>query len=346
MDCSCTFSVVLQLFSVIFHASLFMAHYLITGGCGFIGSHLAGLLLERGERVTLLDDLSTGALANIADIKEDPRLTVVIESIFNKEVLNTLIDRADIIIHLAAAVGVRLIIENPVHTIETNVKGTEMVLEGANRDKKRVILASTSEVYGKSTKLPFKEEDELVIGATNLARWGYACSKALDEFMGFAYYHEKHLPVNICRFFNTVGPRQTGQYGMVLPRFVKNALLGKPLEVHGDGTQSRCFSHVSDIVKGISSLAGRDNITGEIFNLGSREEISILELAEKVIEQTKSTSEIKMIPYEEAYTKGFEDMQRRLPDISKAEKMLGFKSEHSLTSIIDDVIAYLESSET
>ncbi len=323
-----------------------MSHYLITGGCGFIGSHLATLLLEQGHSVSLLDDLSTGSLANIAAIQENKNLEVVIESIFKKETLDTLVNKADIIIHLAAAVGVRLIVENPVHTLETNVKGTDLVLESANREKKRVILASTSEVYGKSSKLPFREDDELVIGATKLTRWGYACSKALDEFMAFAYFHEKHLPINICRFFNTVGPRQTGQYGMVLPRFVKNALLGKSLEVYGDGTQSRCFSHVSDVIKGLASLAEKREITGEVFNLGSSEEVSILELAKKVIELTKSSSDIKIIPYEEAYSKGFEDMQRRLPDVSKAEKMLGFKSEHSLTSIIVDVIDYLESSET
>ena len=282
--------------------------YLITGGAGFIGCHLAEKLLSAGHSVTVIDDLCTGSNQNIDRLKAMRGFNYVFESIFNRHLLAELIDDADAVFHLAASVGVRLIVESPVRTIENNVKGTEAVLEFANKKQKKVLITSTSEVYGKSTKIPFTEEDDLVMGGTQKGRWSYACSKAIDEFLALAYWKEKGLPVVIARLFNTVGPRQTGRYGMVLPSFVRAALAGKPLTVFGDGTQSRCFCHVKDTVGALAKLIEHPDAVGEIFNVGSEEEISIGELAELVKAMTRSASPIQYIPYDQAYEAGFEDM--------------------------------------
>ena len=309
--------------------------YLITGGAGFIGSHLAEALLARGDRVVVIDDLSTGRIQNIEHLKGNASFDYVIDSIMNRPLTAELVDRADFVFHLAAAVGVKLIIQSPVHTIETNVRGTEIILELANKKKKPVFIASTSEVYGKSAKVPFAEDDDLVLGATSRGRWSYACSKALDEFLAIAYFHEKGLPVVIARLFNTVGPRQTGRYGMVLPRFVSQALASKPITVFGDGTQSRCFGFVGDVVGAIAELIKRKEAYGEVFNIGSQEEISILGLAHLVKERLQSRSEIVLIPYDQAYEAGFEDMPRRVPDIGKIRSLVGFEPRTRLPEIID-----------
>lgn len=313
---------------------------LITGGAGFIGSHLAEKLLSFGHHVICIDDLSTGSLDNLAAIREHPNLFFYAETIFNRRLTSDLIDNADIVFHLAAAVGVKRIVDFPVRTIETNVEGTEIVLEAAAKNHKRVFIASTSEVYGKSTKIPFSETDDLVLGSTYNSRWAYACSKAIDEFLAFAYFRECHLPVSIVRLFNTVGPRQTGRYGMVLPTFVRQALLNEPLTVYGTGAQTRCFSHVADIVDGLLLLLDCDQGPGEIFNLGNIEEVSINDLARKVIAACDSTSEIVHIPYCEAYGIGFEDMLRRVPDITKAREWFGYNPRHNLDAIIDSVVQY------
>jgi UDP-glucose 4-epimerase len=313
---------------------------LITGGAGFIGSHLSDNLLGLGHDVTVIDDLSTGSVDNIREAKENPRFQYFIDTIFNKPLLAELIDDADVVFHLAAAVGVLNIVESPVRTIETNVGGSELVLELAAKKKKRVLIASTSEVYGKSTKFPFSEEDDLVLGPTTKGRWSYACSKAIDEFLALAYHRERKLPVTIVRLFNTVGPRQTGRYGMVLPTFVKQALCGEPLTVFGNGEQSRCFTHVGDIVQGLVQCVSCNATVGQVFNLGNTEEVTMNALAEKVIKATESASTIKYLSYDEAYGAGFEDMQRRVPDISKARQWFGYAPTQSLADIIESVVAY------
>jgi len=317
---------------------------LITGGAGFIGSHLADYLLGQGHRVTVIDDLSTGSMENIREAKENDRFQYCIDTIFDKPLLAELIDDAEIVFHLAAAVGVLNIVESPVRTIETNVGGSELVLEIAAKKKKRVLIASTSEVYGKSTKFPFSEEDDLVLGPTTKGRWSYACSKAIDEFLALAYHRERRLPVTIVRLFNTVGPRQTGRYGMVLPTFVKQALGGEPLTVFGDGQQSRCFTHVGDIVKGLVQCIACDATVGQVFNLGNTEEVTMNALAERVIEAAESSSAIRYLSYDEAYGEGFEDMQRRVPDIAKARTWFGYAPTQSLDDIIKSVITYCRSS--
>jgi UDP-glucose 4-epimerase len=312
--------------------------YLITGGAGFIGSHLAERLVREGHTVTAIDDLCTGAIQNIEHLKNKRGFNYVIDSIFNRPLLAELIDDSDAVFHLAASVGVRLIVESPVRTIETNVKGTEVVLEFANKKKKTVLIASTSEVYGKSSKVPFSEDDDLVMGPTFKGRWSYACSKAIDEFLALAYWKEKKLPVVIVRLFNTVGPRQTGRYGMVLPNFVRAALAGEPLTVFGDGTQSRCFCHVKDTVGALARLIEHPQAVGQIFNVGSEEEISIGDLAGLVKTMTGSASPIQYIPYDEAYEQGFEDMHRRVPDISRIRKLLSFEPTYDIRQIVKSVI--------
>jgi UDP-glucose 4-epimerase len=314
--------------------------FLITGGAGFIGSHLSDYLLTEGHDVTVIDDLSTGSVDNIRDARKSTRFQYYISSIFEKSLLAELIDEADVVFHLAAAVGVFNIVESPIRTIETNVRGTELVLESAAKKRKRLLIASTSEVYGKSTKFPFSEDDDLVLGATTKGRWSYACSKAIDEYLAIAYYKEKRLPVSIVRLFNTVGPRQTGRYGMVLPSLVKQALSNEPLLVFGTGTQSRCFGHVSDVVRGLVGCVTCSTAVGEVFNLGNTEEVTINELAERVIAASGSSSSIQHVSYDEAYGAGFEDMQRRLPSIAKAKKFFDYAPTMSLDYIIQSVVDY------
>jgi nucleoside-diphosphate-sugar epimerase len=317
---------------------------LITGGAGFVGSHLAEALLARGDTVYALDNLSTGSIDNIEHLKADRRFHYVIDSMMNEPVTAELIDRADVVFHLAAAVGVRLIVESPVNTIETNVHGTEMVLKLANKKKKKVLVASTSEVYGKSDNVPFREDADLVLGPTSKGRWSYACSKAIDEFLALAYWKEKQLPVVVFRLFNTVGPRQTGRYGMVVPNFVKQALLGHPLTVFGDGTQSRCFTYISDVVEALIQLADHPQAVGEVFNIGNgTEEVTILDLARRVKARTGSRSEITLVPYDKAYEEGFEDMPRRLPDTGKLCRLIGYQPKVHLDEILDHVIEYFRS---
>ncbi|MDP9192370.1 MAG: GDP-mannose 4,6-dehydratase [Acidobacteriota bacterium] len=319
---------------------------LITGGAGFIGSHLAEAYLERGDEVSIIDDLSTGSIENIQHLKKHPRFDYTIESVRNAPVLAELVDRADIVIHLAAAVGVQLIVESPVRTIETNVRGTEIVLEVANKKKKTVLIASTSEVYGLSDKVPFREDGNLVLGSTSKGRWSYACSKAIDEFLALAYWREKRLPTIIVRLFNTVGPRQTGQYGMVVPRFVKQAIAGRPLTVFGDGSQTRCFCHVQDVIGALMKLVDTPASIGEVFNIGSTEEVSILQLAETVKRLAASSSDIVFVPYDEAYEEGFEDMPRRVPDTTKVDALVGFQPTYTLDGIIRSVIEYQRATQT
>jgi len=316
--------------------------YLITGGAGFVGSHLADRLLDEGHHVMIIDDLCTGSMHNIEHLKHKRRFEYIIDTMFNRSLLAELIDECDSIVHLAAAVGVRLIVESPVRTIETNVKGTEVVLEFANKKKKKVLIASTSEVYGKSTKIPFCEDDDLVMGGTQKGRWSYACSKAIDEFLALAYWKEKKLPVTIARLFNTVGPRQTGRYGMVLPTFVRQALNGLPITVHGDGYQSRCFGHVSDVVQVLARLSNHPKAIGEIYNVGGEQEITIGDLAVLVKSMTGSASPIRYIPYGEAYGEGFEDMPRRVPDISKIKGLLNFWPTRNIEEIVSSVIDYYQ----
>jgi UDP-glucose 4-epimerase len=313
---------------------------LITGGAGFIGSHLSDAYLERGDEVFVLDDLSTGSIDNIRHLRGNPRFHYTIESVHQAPIVAELVDQCDVVFHLAAAVGVRLIVESPVRTIETNVHGTEVVLAQANKKKKKVLIASTSEVYGLSNQIPFREDGNLVLGPTSKGRWSYACSKAIDEFLALAYWRERKLPTVIVRLFNTVGPRQTGQYGMVVPTFIKQALTGRPITIYGDGSQSRCFGDVSDIVRALMGLMDHSGAVGEVFNIGSSEEVTIRALAERVKSLTGSSSEILSIPYTQAYGEGFEDMPRRVPDISKIGALIGYRPSKSLDQILEGVIAY------
>ena len=313
---------------------------LITGGAGFIGSHLAEAMLAVGDSVFVLNNLSTGSMENIVHLKGRAGFEYFIDSVENEGLLAELVDRADVIFHFAAAVGVKLIVEQPVRTIETNVHGTEIVLKHANKKKKLVVIASTSEVYGKSEDVPFREDSDLVLGPTPKHRWAYACSKAIDEFLALAYWKERQLPVIVVRFFNTVGPRQTGQYGMVIPNFVRQALAGEPLTVFGDGTQSRSFTHVADVVQALLKLVREPRAIGQVINVGTTGEISILKLAERVRELSGSKSAIKLVPYDEAYESGFEDMPRRVPDLSKITALIGYKPRFTLDDILSQVIEY------
>ena len=311
---------------------------LLTGGAGFVGSHLADALLAKGHHVTVVDDLSTGSMDNLAHLKGRPGFDYVIDTIMNEPLTAELVDRADVVFHLAAAVGVKLIVEAPVRTIETNVHGTEIVLKHGAKKGKLTMIFSTSEVYGKSVAVPFSESADLVMGPTSKHRWAYACSKAIDEFLALAYYKEKGLPVVVARLFNTVGPRQTGRYGMVIPNFVRQALVGEPITVHGDGTQTRSFTYVGDVVAGLIALSQEPKAIGHVFNIGNPEEISILDLAKRVKELTGSKSEIALIPYDKAYEAGFEDMPRRVPDISRISGLVGYKPTLGLNDILARVI--------
>jgi UDP-glucose 4-epimerase len=313
---------------------------LITGGAGFIGSHLAEQLLDRGQEVTIIDNLSTGQFENIAHLEKRIGFHFAIEDIRNTTVMDRLVSECDVIYHLAAAVGVFSIVSSPIDTIEINVGGTEVVLRTARRYRKKVLIASTSEVYGKNEKVPFNEDDDRTLGATTKSRWSYAASKELDEFLALAYHKAADLPVVIFRLFNTVGARQRGHYGMVLPRFVQWALKGEPIQVYGDGTQQRCFGNVHDVVQAIIGLAESPQAVGEVFNIGSNQEITIYELAERVRAQTGSSSEIVMVPYDQAYQPGFEDMRRRVPDIAKIKRIIGWEPVTPLDETIDQIIAY------
>jgi len=313
---------------------------LITGGAGFIGSHLADAYIARGDEVFALDDLSTGSIDNIRHLRAHPRFHYTIESVHHGPTVAELVDQCDVVFHLAAAVGVRLIVESPVRTIETNVHGTEVVLAKANKKKKKVLIASTSEVYGLSDQVPFREDGNLVLGPTSRGRWSYACSKAIDEFLALAYWRERKLPTVIVRLFNTVGPRQTGQYGMVVPTFIKQALTGRPITIHGSGDQSRCFAEVGDVVSALVALMDHPAAVGEVFNIGSSEEVTVRALAERVKSMTGSASEIVSIPYEQAYGEGFEDMPRRVPDIGKVNRLIGYSPTKSLDQILQSVIDF------
>jgi UDP-glucose 4-epimerase len=313
---------------------------LITGGAGFIGSHLADAYIARGDEVFVLDDLSTGSIDNIRHLRGHPRFQYTIESVHHGPTVAELVDQCDVVFHLAAAVGVRLIVESPVRTIETNVHGTEVVLAKANKKKKKVLIASTSEVYGLSDQVPFREDGNLVLGPTSRGRWSYACSKAIDEFLALAYWRERKLPTVIVRLFNTVGPRQTGQYGMVVPTFIKQALTSRPITIHGSGEQSRCFAEVGDVVSALVALMEHPAAIGEVFNVGSSEEVTIRTLAQRVKSLVGSSSEIVSIPYEQAYGEGFEDMPRRVPDIGKVNRLIGYRPTKSLDQILQSVIDY------
>ena len=313
---------------------------LITGGAGFIGSFLAERHLDQGDQVYIVDDLSTGSMENIEHIKSLPGFHYYLESVTNQRLIAELVDLCDVIYHLAAAVGVRLIVESPVRTIETNIRGTEVVLNYAAKKRKRVLVTSTSEVYGKRDRVPFREDDDLVMGSTDKGRWSYACSKAIDEFLAIAYWKEKKVPTVIARLFNTVGPRQTGQYGMVIPNLVKQAIKGEDITVYGDGMQSRCFTHVSDVVGALMKLIEHPQAVGEVYNIGSDHEVTILQLAEKIKDLTGSDSRIIFVPYDQAYEEGFEDMSRRVPDISKIRSLIGYQPEISLDEILMSVIDY------
>jgi UDP-glucose 4-epimerase len=313
---------------------------LVTGGAGFIGSHLSDALLAQGDEVLILDNLSTGSIDNISHLKGRPGFEYFVDTVNNEPLLAELIDRSDVVFHLAAAVGVKLIVEQPVHTIETNVHGTEVVLKHANKKKKLVVIASTSEVYGKSDDVPFREDSDLVLGPTPKHRWAYACSKAIDEFLALAYWKERKLPVIIVRFFNTVGPRQTGQYGMVIPNFVRQSLAGEPITVFGDGKQTRSFTHVADVVGALLKLVREPKAIGQVINIGNTQEVSILQLAERVRELSGSDSTIKFIPYDEAYESGFEDMPRRVPDLKRVQGLIGYETKNTLDDILVQVIDY------
>jgi UDP-glucose 4-epimerase len=309
--------------------------YLVTGGAGFIGSHLVEALVARGDQVTVLDNLSTGDASNLAAV--EGRYRMVHGSVLDALLVDDLVAEADVVIHLAAAVGVRLIVEKPLHSLITNIRGSETVMEAAHRYRRKVMIASTSEIYGKNENAPFKEDDDRVLGSTKVNRWGYSTSKAVDEILAFAYYRERNLPTIVVRLFNTVGPRQSPAYGMVIPRFVDQALKGEPLTVYGDGGQSRCFCHVSDVVRALSSLLDDPRAIGDVFNVGSTEEVTIAELARRVIEVTGSSSDVRFIPYDEAWEEGFEDMRRRVPDIGKVNELLGWTPRLTLDQIIESV---------
>jgi UDP-glucose 4-epimerase len=311
---------------------------LITGGAGFIGSHLSDALLAQGHDVLILDNLSTGSIDNIAHLKGRPGFEYFIDTVNNEGLLAELIDRSDVVFHFAAAVGVKLIVEQPVYTIETNVHGTEVVLKHANKKKKLVVIASTSEVYGKSDDVPFREDSDLVLGPTPKHRWAYACSKAIDEFLALAYWKERKLPVIIVRFFNTVGPRQTGRYGMVIPNFVRQALAGEPITVFGDGSQQRAFTHVTDVVAALLKLVAEPKAIGQVINIGNMQEVTMTRLAERVRDLTASKSIIRYIPYDEAYESGFEDMPRRVPDLTRIKGLIGYEPKHDLDDILVQVI--------
>ena len=317
-----------------------MQKVLITGGGGFIGSHLAEALLEQNHEVQIIDDLSTGSIENIEHLKPHPHFSYVIDTVMNRPLMAELVDRADVVFHLAAAVGVRLIVEQPVQTIETNIEASKIVLEMAAKKKKKVLISSTSEVYGKLDKERFSEEDNLVLGPTSKARWCYAASKIIDEFLAKAYFTERGLPVVVVRVFNTIGPRQTGQYGMVVPRFVRQALLGEPITVYGDGAQRRSFTWVGDVVNALIALSGHPEAVGEVFNIGHTKDISIHELALMVKELTESSSEIVFVPYEEAYGEGFEDMPRRLPNFPKIKRLIDYRPTLDLSEMLERIIAY------
>jgi UDP-glucose 4-epimerase len=317
-----------------------MAHALITGGAGFIGSHLAEKLLAQGDQVTIIDNLSTGRFENIAHLADQPHFRYAIEDIRHAAVMDRLVSECDAIYHLAAAVGVFAIVHSPIDTLEINVGGTEIVLQTARRYRKKVLIASTSEVYGKGIKVPFSEDDDRILGPTTKSRWSYAASKELDEFLGLAYHKAVGLPVTIFRLFNTVGPRQMGNYGMVVPRFVQWALQGEPIQVYGDGQQSRCFANVYDVVNAIAALGRCDSVAGEVFNIGNDQEISIYGLAQMVKERAGSSSEIVFVPYDQAYEVGFEDMRRRVPDVSKIREAVGWQPTTPLESTVDQIIAY------
>lgn len=311
---------------------------LITGGAGFIGSHLAEELLRRGKEVLVIDDLSTGSIENIEHLRGQAGFRYMVDTVMNRPLLAESVDQCDTIFHLAAAVGVRLIVESPVRTIETNVRATELVLELASKKRKKVLITSTSEVYGKSQSLPFREQDDLLIGPPDKGRWSYACSKAIDEFLALAYWREKKLPTIIVRLFNTIGPRQTGHYGMVAPTFIRQALAGEPVTVFGDGTQSRCFGWVGDVVDALIALTEHPDAVGKVFNIGHNQEVTIRELAERVISLTHSRSSIRMIPYDQAYEAGFEDMHRRIPSLERIQKLIGYKPTKTLDQILEAII--------
>ncbi len=310
---------------------------LITGGAGFVGSHLADKMIQLGHDVTVIDDLSTGRYSNIEHLEGHERFRLIIDTVLNQKLMEELIRETDRVYHMASAVGVRLIMEQPVKTIETIFHGTDVILKFCSRYRKRVLIPSTSEVYGKGASVPFAEEDDLLTGSTDKHRWAYACAKTLDEFLAIAHYKETRLPVVVVRLFNTVGPRQTGQYGMVVPRFVHSAINGEPITIHGDGEQQRCFGHVHDVVEGLSKLLDTPAAFGQVVNLGNNEEVSIKQLAERAIELTGSSSTLQYIPYEEAYGDGFEDMRRRVPSLEKAKKLIGYQPTRSLVDIINDV---------
>ncbi|MCK4956223.1 MAG: GDP-mannose 4,6-dehydratase [Candidatus Cloacimonetes bacterium] len=315
---------------------------LITGGAGFIGSHLSEKLLQAGHKVSIIDNLSTGSLENIKHLMDNPNFSDTIDSILNQDVLEALIKECDQIYHLAAAVGVKYIIDNPLLSLKTNISGTENVLEFANKYKKKVLVASTSEIYGKSDAIPFKEDADRLLGSTSISRWSYSCAKAVDEFLSLAYYREKKLPVVIVRCFNTVGPRQTGQYGMVIPKFVKSALLDHPITIFGDGKQSRCFGDVCDVTDGMIKLMNDKKCEGQIFNIGNDTPITIEELAKKIMKMTSSKSKIEYVKYEDAFEEGFEDMKHRKPDLTKIGEFIGYKPKHNLDKILERIIQYFE----
>ncbi|KKN76817.1 hypothetical protein LCGC14_0366840 [marine sediment metagenome] len=317
-----------------------MAHYLVTGGAGFIGSHLADRLVADGHGVVLVDDLSTGSLDNIADLLKHPSVEFIRESVRNEMTMTSLVDRCDMIYHLAAAVGVQLIVDRPVHTIETNIHGSEVMLNLANKFRRKILVASTSEVYGKNTKVPFVEDDDVTLGPTHFTRWSYACSKMVDEFLALAYHDQYRLPTVICRFFNTVGPRQTGQYGMVVPRFVRRALRGEPIEIYGTGKQSRCFCNVSDVVGAIVKLMACDAAEGKVVNVGTDESVTIEELANKIIDMTGSKSDTRRLSYEEAYGRPFDDMLTRVPSLEKVNRLIGYKPTVTLEETLRQVIDF------